>query len=99
MNIFYLFFSLQEQYDPAFEKEVQNSQVVSLTEVKSGRLTQGVKYKIVYHTKDVFKRTAKALGLMDDFKVKNTHLVFNYDINYIAFHNVDDSLRDSADCH
>ncbi|ROT70981.1 Alpha-1,3-mannosyl-glycoprotein 2-beta-N-acetylglucosaminyltransferase [Penaeus vannamei] len=58
----------QEQYDPAFEKEVQNSQVVSLTEVKSGRLTQGVKYKIVYHTKDVFKRTAKALGLMDDFK-------------------------------
>ncbi|XP_063585102.1 alpha-1,3-mannosyl-glycoprotein 2-beta-N-acetylglucosaminyltransferase-like isoform X2 [Penaeus indicus] len=65
LNLSYLH---QEQYDPTFEKEVQNSQVVSLTEVKSGRLTQGVKYKIVYHTKDVFKRTAKALGLMDDFK-------------------------------
>merc|ERR1712212_704768 len=58
----------QEQYDPAFERDVQKAQVVGLAEVKSGRLTGGVKYKIVYHTKDVFKRTAKALGLMDDFK-------------------------------
>ncbi|XP_066937635.1 alpha-1,3-mannosyl-glycoprotein 2-beta-N-acetylglucosaminyltransferase isoform X1 [Macrobrachium rosenbergii] len=65
LNLTYL---IKDHYDPVFDREVQNSQVVSLSEVKSDRLSQGNSYKIVYHTKDIFKRTTKALGLMDDFK-------------------------------
>lgn len=61
----------QEHYDPVFEGEVQSSQVVTISEVKSDRLTKGKTYRIVYHTKDNFKKITKALGLMDDFKVRS----------------------------
>lgn len=65
MNLSYL---SKEQYDPVFDREVQGSQVVTLSEIKSDRLSLGKSYRIIYHTKDIFKRTTKALGLMDDFK-------------------------------
>ncbi|XP_045597661.1 alpha-1,3-mannosyl-glycoprotein 2-beta-N-acetylglucosaminyltransferase isoform X2 [Procambarus clarkii] len=65
MNLSYL---LKEQYDPAFEREVQASQVVTISDVRSDRLTKGNTYRIIYHTKDNFKKITKSLGLMDDFK-------------------------------
>lgn len=63
-----LTYLIKERYDPVFEREVQNSPVVSINDLKSGNLPQAKNYRLIYHTKDVFKRTTKALGLMDDFK-------------------------------
>lgn len=60
---------LQDQYDPVFEKQVQASQVVTINDVKGDRLAKGGLYRLIYHTKDNFKKLAKSLGLMDDFKV------------------------------
>lgn len=65
MNLSYL---LKEQYDPVFERQVQSSQVVTLNDVRSDRLAKGNTYRIIYHTKDNYKKITKALGLMDDFK-------------------------------
>lgn len=61
---------LQDQYDPVFEKQVQASQVVTINDVKGDRLAKGGNYRLIYHTKDNFKKFAKSLGLMDDFKVR-----------------------------
>lgn len=61
--------NLQDQYDPVFEKQVQASQVVTINDVKGDRLAKGGFYRLIYHTKDNFKKLAKSLGLMDDFKV------------------------------
>ena len=63
------FTSFQESYDANFDREVQNSKVVTLSEVKSGRLPAGGVYRLIYHTKENFKKITKALKLMDDFKV------------------------------
>ncbi|MPC90351.1 Alpha-1,3-mannosyl-glycoprotein 2-beta-N-acetylglucosaminyltransferase [Portunus trituberculatus] len=60
--------NLQDQYDPVFEKQVQASQVVTINDVKGDRLAKGGLYRLIYHTKDNFKKLAKSLGLMDDFK-------------------------------
>ncbi|KAB7504973.1 Alpha-1,3-mannosyl-glycoprotein 2-beta-N-acetylglucosaminyltransferase [Armadillidium nasatum] len=58
----------KENYDDRFDREIQRSQVVSLTDVKSGRLVETSSYRLIYHTKDNFKKITKALGIMDDFK-------------------------------
>ncbi|KAF2360525.1 Glycosyl transferase family 13 [Trinorchestia longiramus] len=63
-----LTFLLKAEYDPAFERRVQAAEVVSLAQIKSGTLPSNAEYRIIYHTKDIFKKTTKALGLMDDFK-------------------------------
>ena len=44
--------------------------VVSLKDLKSPNADRqyDIEVRVMYHTKDVFKRTAKALGIMDDFK-------------------------------
>lgn len=65
MNLTYL---MKDQYDPVFEKQVQASQVVTINDVKGDRLAKGGLYRLIYHTKDNFKKLAKSLGLMDDFK-------------------------------
>lgn len=65
MNLTYL---LKPSYDESFERRVQAAEVVSLSQAKSGHLPEGGEYRLLYHTKDVFKKTTKALGLMDDFK-------------------------------
>ena len=64
-----LSYLLKEKYDNDFDREVQRSQVVTMPEVKANNLQEGVSYRIIYHTKEVFKKITKALGLMDDFKV------------------------------
>lgn len=50
-------------------KTVYQSAVVSFQELKEGKIAHEGSVRIVYHTKDMYKRTAKILGLMDDFKV------------------------------
>ncbi|XP_050690667.1 alpha-1,3-mannosyl-glycoprotein 2-beta-N-acetylglucosaminyltransferase-like isoform X3 [Eriocheir sinensis] len=65
MNLTYL---IKDLYDPVFDKQVQDSQVVTINDVKGDRLAKGGSYRLIYHTKDNFKKFTKYLGLMDDFK-------------------------------
>jgi len=58
----------QEAYDQAFKRRLQAAKVVSLQEVTAGRLEPSQEYRVVYRTKEDFKRAAKAMALMDDFK-------------------------------
>lgn len=49
--------------------------VVTFEELRRGNVvTKTEPVRIQYNTKDQYKRTAKLLGLMDDFKV---HFVFH----------------------
>ncbi|XP_076033923.1 alpha-1,3-mannosyl-glycoprotein 2-beta-N-acetylglucosaminyltransferase [Oratosquilla oratoria] len=63
-----LTYLIKDKYDPEFERMVQESQMVTINEVKSGRLPEGSNYRLVYHTKDIYKRLTKSLSLMDDLK-------------------------------
>lgn len=63
-----LSFLKKDNYDASFVKTVYETPVVSLEDLKNGR-TGGYKaVRVTYHTRDVYKRSAKALGIMDDFK-------------------------------
>lgn len=53
-------------------RNVYQSAVVSYQELRENKIAHDGSVRIVYHTKDMYKRTAKLLGLMDDFKVKLT---------------------------
>jgi hypothetical protein len=57
-------------------QQVYNSSVVTLNELKSGLIPHNKPVRLQYNTKDNYKLTAKMLGLMDDFKVKNVLIVF-----------------------
>lgn len=65
MNLSYL---IKDVYDAEFIKTVYQSAVVSYQELKDNAIAYDGPVRIVYHTKDTYKRTAKLLGLMDDFK-------------------------------
>ncbi|XP_059490145.1 alpha-1,3-mannosyl-glycoprotein 2-beta-N-acetylglucosaminyltransferase isoform X3 [Neocloeon triangulifer] len=65
MNLTYL---LKDNYDIKFVQEVYNSSVVTLTDLKDGSIKHNKPVRIQYNTKDIYKITAKMLGLMDDFK-------------------------------
>lgn len=53
--------------------------MVSYQELKDGKVAYDGSVRIIYHTKDAYKRTAKMLGLMDDFKVDfSSNLFINY---------------------
>ncbi|KAF4517851.1 hypothetical protein B566_EDAN011776 [Ephemera danica] len=64
-NLTYL---LKDNYDVHFVRQIYDSPVVTYQELKSNSITHQGPVRIQYHTKDIFKRTAKMLGLMDDFK-------------------------------
>uniref|UniRef100_A0AAG5D4J8 Alpha-1,3-mannosyl-glycoprotein 2-beta-N-acetylglucosaminyltransferase n=1 Tax=Anopheles atroparvus TaxID=41427 RepID=A0AAG5D4J8_ANOAO len=64
-NLTYL---LKSVYDDAFLKVVYQSPVVTLDELKRGMVMTREPVRIVYHTKEQYKRATKNLGLMDDFK-------------------------------
>lgn len=53
-----------------FLKEVYTSAVVGYSELRSNQIVNEGPVRIPYHTKDIYKRTAKILGLMDDFRVR-----------------------------
>lgn len=63
-----LSFLIKKNYDDSFVKTVYETPVVSLEEFKSQKSRQYKAVRLIYHTKENYKRTAKALGIMDDFK-------------------------------
>lgn len=64
-NLTYL---LKDNYDVHFVRSVYDSRVVTYQELKSGDIVHEGPVRIPYHTKDQYRRTAKVLGLMDDFR-------------------------------
>lgn len=60
---------VQDNYDVQFVKQVYESPVVTYQELKSGSIVSEGSVRLSYHTNDMYKRTAKMLGLMDDFRV------------------------------
>ncbi|XP_075219838.1 alpha-1,3-mannosyl-glycoprotein 2-beta-N-acetylglucosaminyltransferase isoform X2 [Lycorma delicatula] len=65
LNLTYL---LQDNYDVQFVKSVYESMVVTYQELKANSIVTDGPVRIPYYTKDKYKRTAKMLGLMDDFR-------------------------------
>lgn len=68
-----LSYLLKSNYDPAFEAKLNALPVVSVEELRSGEASGKHKarhgaVRLLYHTKLVFKKYAKVLGIMDDFK-------------------------------
>lgn len=62
--------SFQQNYDKTFLSQVYSYPVVTFDELRRGNVfTKDEPVRIQYNTKDQYKRTAKLLGLMDDFKV------------------------------
>lgn len=62
-----LSFLTKENYDEGWVKNVYKTPVVTLQDLKGGRVAQKA-VRVTYHTREAYKRTAKALGIMDDFK-------------------------------
>merc|ERR1712018_31195 len=56
------------KYDQLLDKVLNESPVVSLMDLKNGLVKNHESVKVIYHTKEVFKKIARALGIMDDFK-------------------------------
>lgn len=65
LNLTYL---LKDNYDVQFVKSVYESTIVSYLELKSNTIITDGPVRIPYYTKDIYKKTAKMLGLMDDFR-------------------------------
>lgn len=59
---------LKQKYDKQFLKHVYSCAVVTFEEIRRGLVTTKDPVRIQYNTKDQYKRTAKLLGLMDDFR-------------------------------
>ena len=59
----------KEKYDDKFLADVYSRPVVSVDDVRRGNLRSGQgTVRVTYFTANDFKRAAKALGIMDDFK-------------------------------
>jgi len=59
----------KEKYDDKFLADVYSRPVVSVDDVRRGNLKSGQgTVRVTYFTANDFKRAAKALGIMDDFK-------------------------------
>jgi len=61
-------FLKKDNYDESFVKMVYNTPVVSVQDLKSGKVGSNKAVRVPYHTREIYKKTAKALGIMDDFK-------------------------------
>ena len=65
-NMTYL---LKNQYDNNLDKVLNESPVVSLMDLKDRQISPDIDtVRVIYHTKEVFKKIARGLGIMDDFK-------------------------------
>ena len=61
--------TLQDVYDEAFRNEVYGTPEVKLSDLQKSRVPGHGAVRITYSTKDNFKSFAKALRIMNDFKV------------------------------
>ena len=59
---------LKANYDQHMAKVLDQSPVVSLMDLKNGQIQGYESVRVIYHTKEVFKKIARSLGIMDDFK-------------------------------
>jgi len=62
-----LSFLTKERYDEGWVREVYRTPVVALEDLRSGRVKARA-VRVTYHTREAYKKSAKALGIMDDFK-------------------------------
>jgi len=60
----------KERYDEGWVAEVYKTPLVSLEDLKAGRVSgkSNKAVRLAYHTREAYKRSAKALGIMEDFK-------------------------------
>lgn len=65
LNLTYL---LRENYDVEYVKLVYSLPTVTYEELKMNTIKHNGAVRIAYYTKDQFRRSAKFLGLMDDFR-------------------------------
>jgi len=63
-----LSFLTKKNYDDSFVKTVYETPVVSLEDLRNGNTKNHKAVRLNYHTKEAYKKSAKALGIMDDFK-------------------------------
>ena len=73
LDLFYLD-CFQDRYDIDFVKEVYSATLLTAPEAFSGDKPEEKKVRVQYSSKDEFKRFAKVLGIMDDFKVAHVSL-------------------------
>lgn len=62
-----LSFLEKENYDSGWVKAVYQTPVVNLQDLKDRKVPHKA-VRLTYHTREAYKRIAKALGIMDDFK-------------------------------
>ncbi|CAG9865279.1 unnamed protein product [Phyllotreta striolata] len=65
MDLSYL---LKDNYDNEFVKKVYQSPVINYEDLKADKVDYEDPYRIVYRSREEYKRITKKLGLMDDFK-------------------------------
>lgn len=65
MNLTYL---LKDNYDEDFINAVYQSAIVTYEDLREGKISSEGPVRVIYRTKEEFKRRSKMLGLMDDFK-------------------------------
>lgn len=63
-----LSYLLKQNYDANQVQVLNKSPVVSMLDLKNGQVQKQESVRVIYHTKDVFKKMARSLGIMDDFK-------------------------------
>ena len=61
---------VQEKYDEEFARKVYALPLLSLSEVLTHKRPEENQVRVQYADKDGFKKMAKALGIMEDLKVK-----------------------------
>lgn len=65
-----LSYLLKNNYDASFMKDVYQTPVVTFEELRRGMVNSKGPVRIQYNNRNKFKGAAKALGIMDDFKVR-----------------------------
>ena len=61
---------VQEKYDEEFARKVYALPLLSLSEVLTHKRPEENQVRVQYADKDGFRKMAKALGIMEDLKVK-----------------------------
>ena len=64
-----LTYLLKDNYDATFMKEVYQTPIVTFEELRRGMVNTKGPVRIQYNNRNQYKSAAKALGIMDDFKV------------------------------
>lgn len=58
----------KEKYDSMFDQQVSSAPVVAIDDLKLGNFKGTGPVRVIYHHRVAFKKYAKVLGIMDDFR-------------------------------